>query len=332
MKVWNIILFTVLLLSSQNSTGQSEKELEAIARYQLAEEAYSSTEYDKALLYLEQAEKIIGRKPKLLYLQITIELDKGYNNLDRVKYILDLISKFENAPGISDFSKDKKTITARNKVMLKEKQVQLTAELEKLKIQKQQQQIKSVKGKAAFEKFAVEGLALGLPLEEFEQQYPNFMPKNYKLTKTNWGSSDAQADIIYICHSKNINFENKNSFLLPYNASTGAPLYGTDIHALIVKDRRVVGLQKNLFYYNSKGSGSLTHEQAAAEITKYVQDYKNEFESGGDQTDAIEFAAHQDSWKWSHEGKSVILFSDNYVDEKNAKRWKCSLTVRIIKQ
>lgn len=335
MKFLKFFTTTILLFQTLVSFAQSEKEMEAIAKYQLAEESYSNNEFDKALSYLDQAKEIMGNKPKLLYLQITIELDKGYNTAESAKKILKTINTFENSQGIDSFSQDKKMTIAKSKILLKEKLATLVAEEDKLRAQKEELAIKSKKGKESFEKFTIDDLPFGLTVEEFQNQYPDILPKNYKISKTKWATG-SEADMIYVYHPKNIAFENKENFLLPYNASTGVPLYDTNIHAIIVKDGKVVGFQKNIFYYNSKGNGTLNYMQAISEQTKYVDEYKKTFESYGTATDAVKLVVswNQDRFIWgATEGdKEVDLYSDNYVDDKNPKRWKSSLTVRVFKK
>lgn len=326
------IFTTILLFQTLISFAQSDKEMEAIARYQLAEESYSNNEYDKALNYLAQAKKLMGNKPKLLYLQIVVELDKGYNSAETVKNILNTIDVFEKSQGIGSFSQDKKMIVAKNKVLLKEKLANLVIKEDRLRVQKEEQKIKSKKGKENFEKFTIDDLPFGLTVEEFQKQYPNILPEKYKISKTKWASG-SDADIIYVYHSKNINFENKDNFILPYNSSTGTPLYDTNVHAVIVKNGKVMGFQKNIFYYNSKGNGTLTYPEATSEVTKYVEQYKSNFESYGTDSDAVPLHMYANQWSWIISNvKGIHLFSDNYVDDRNSNRWKSSLTVRVYKE
>ena len=327
MKFLKTFITSILLFQSFVTFSQSEKEMEAIAKYQLAEEAYSNNEYDMALDYLGQAKKIIGDKPKLLYLQIVVEIDKGYPTIDRVKSILNIIEAFQKSPAIGTFSSDKKMMIAKHKVLLKEKLAVLTAEAQKQIEQKKELEIRNKKGKESFEKFTIDDLPFGLTVEEFQKQYPDIFPENLKISKTKFSEID------YVYHYKNINFENKDNFLLPYNSSTGTPLYDTKIHAIFVKNGKVVGFQKNIFYYNSKGNGDLNYQQANAELFKYVEQYKSNFESYGAASDAITFNNYTNQWNWVVNGnKTVILYSDTYVDEKNAKRWKNSLTIRVYRE
>lgn len=332
MKFLKIIFLIVLFFQNLLSFSQTENEMEAIAKYQLGEEAYSNNEYDKALAYLEQAKTIIGSKPKLLYLEIMVEMDKGFSSSDRVKHILKKIEAFEKSSGIDSYSQDKKMAVAKNKILLKEKLNDMMLEEQKLAAQKQELEDNIKKGKANFERFTIDDLPMGQTIEEFQKQYPNILPENYKMSKTKW-ESGTEADLIYACHSKSIGFENKENFLLPYNSSTGAPIYDTTIHLVLVKNGRVVGFQKTIFYYNSKGQGTLTFSEATAEVTKYVEKFKADFESYGNKsTDAIPYYDYQNQWSWAiSDTKGVHLYSDNYVDEKNQKRWKSSLTLRVFK-
>lgn len=325
MKLLKLFFTTALLFQTLTSFSQTEQEMEAIAKYQLAEEAYSNNEFDKALKYLEQSKEIIGNRPKLIYLQITIQLDKGYNSVAEINKILNTIDAFEKSPGIDTFSPEKKMIVAKNKVLIKEKLDSKIAEEENLKKQKADQEIKSKEGKKNFDNFTIDDLPLGLSLEEFLKQFPNVLPENYKMEKSKWPST-SEADIIYVCHAKNVNFENKDNFILPYNASTGVPLYDTKIHAIFVKNGKVVGLQKNIYYYNSKGD--LTYQGAVSEMNKQLDSYKRFFESK-----EIPLQNYSDQWDWVVAGdKGVHLFIDNYVDPKNPNRWKNSLTIRVYKE
>lgn len=332
MKFLKILFTTSLFLQNFLSFSQTENELEAIAKYQLSEEAYSNSEYDKALAYLGQAKDIIGNKPKLLYLEIVIEIDKGYDTSERVKQILKKVELFEKSAGINNFSQDKKMLVAKNKILLKEKLNDLTIQEEKLAIEKKELDIKTKKGRENFERFTIDDLPLGQNIEEFQKQFPDILPENHKISKTKWAKGTDE-DLIYAYHSKSIAFENKENFLLPYNASTGAPIYDTTIHLVLVKNGKIVGFQKTIFYYNSKGQGNLTYSEATSEVTKYVEKFNADFASDVSKTNGdMTYYTYGNQWSWIiPDAKGVHLYSDNYMDEKNPRRWKSSLTLRVFK-
>lgn len=313
--------FTILLLLQVNySFSQSDKEMEAIVKYQLAEETFDNKEYDKALNYLDEAKKIMGNIPKLSYLQIVIELEKIGNNINNSKDIinlLNLIKTFEKAKGIEGFSQEKKMFVTKNKVLLKEKLSQITAQEEKSKQLAIEAEIKAKIGKENFEKFTIDDLPFGLPLEEFKAKYPAILPEKYKT------SEYKNTNGIVAYYPKNISFEDKANFLFPYNSSTGTPVYDTNIHVVFVKDNKVIGFQKNMCYYNSKGQGGLNYQEAVDQIKKYYQNFSESFIS-------IPSTYTSNGYIWVISGeKQIHLYDNNYFETSN--KWKQSLIVRVIK-
>jgi len=308
--------FTLLLLLQVTfSFSQSDKEMEAIVKYQLAEEAYDGKEYDKALNYLEEAKKIMGSIPKLLYLQIVIELEKNNNNSKDINNLLNLIKTFEKAKGIESFSQEKKMFVAKNKVLLKEKLAQITAQEEKAKQLAIEVDNKAKIGKENFEKFAIDDLPFGLTLEEFQIKYPTILPEKFKITKSE------HYDIYY---SKSIAFEEKGCFS-PYNSSTGNPIYDNNVNAIFVKDGKVIGFQKNIFYYNSKGQGNLNYPEASSKKNECFSQYNDLFFGQSQET-----GNNWLHWTSKEKQKHVILYSDCYQDPEKNSRWKSSMLIRVI--
>ena len=313
MRNFKLIFFTMFIFQTTLSYSQSDKEMEAIVNYQLAEEAYENKAYDKALNYLEEAKKIMGNKPKLLFFQIVIEIEKTSNDSNSLNKLLGLISTFEKSKDINNFPEEKRLIVSKNKVILKERLAQVTAKEIKEKRELEEIERKTKIGKENFEKFTIDSLPFGLTIEEFQKQYPNIFPEKYKIIKLQ------TYDIYY---SKGISFEDKNGWL-PYSSSTGNPYYETTINAIIVKDGKVIGFQKNLFYYNSKGQGNLDWNNALIERNNY---YKKFVELFGSEPKIN----NPDYWSWYTDNKSISLFADVYNDPKKANRWKCSLMIRVV--
>ena len=318
------LFFTACLLCATLipvlSRAQSEKEMTAIANFQLAEEAYDNKEYNKGLNYLEEAKKSVGNKPKLLYLQIMIEQEM-ISDATSMQNLLSLIGVFEKSNGIEDFSKEKKMLVAKNKVLIQEKLAQQISQEEKQQLEQKALEKKQKAGADNFENFTIKDLPFGLTVEEFQKRYPQILPQNFKKEKVQTEGIDVE-----IYYPKNIYFERDDpGFNLPLNASTGNPVYDTTVYAVLVKDGRVVGFKQTLFYYNSKGQGNLSWNDAL---------YKK-FIVFGQFLELFAFAPESnnvDYWNWRKNGdtvKSVRLVADAHKAH-NGNKWKSSLNIRVI--
>jgi hypothetical protein len=302
------------------SRAQSEKEMTAIANFQLAEEAYDNREYSKGLNYLEEAKKSVGNKPKLLYLQIMIEQEM-INDAGSIQKLLNLIAMFENANGIDNFSNEKKMLVAKNKVLLQEKLTQQLAKEEKQKEEQIALEKKQKAGNENFETFTIQNLPFGLTVEEFQKRYPHILPENFKKEKAQTEGIDVE-----VYYPKSIYFEHDDKgFNLPYNASSGNPVYDTSVYAVLVKDGRVIGFKQTLFYYNSKGKGSLDWNSALSKKFSVYGQFLELFAFAPDSNNV-------DYWNWRKDGdtvKSVRLLADAHK-APNGNKWKSSLNIRVI--
>lgn len=314
------LLFLCGMLLPVFSRAQSEKDMAAMGNFQLAEEAYDNREYSKGLNYLEEAKKSVGNKPKLLYLQIMIG-QETVNDASSIQGLLYLIGVFEKANGIDDFSPDKKMIVAKTKVLLQQKLSQHLALEEKRKQDQLAFEKKQKAGYDNFQNFTIKNLPFGLTIEEFQNGYPTIFPQNAKREKTK--SEGIEVDIYY---PKNIYFERDDKgFDLPLNSSTGNPFYDTAVYAVLVKDGKVVGFKQTFFYYNSKGQGDLTWNDALMKKFNVFAQFLERFAFAPD-TNTIDY------WNWRKDGetvKSVRLSSDAYKSP-NGNKWKSSLTLRVI--
>lgn len=303
------------------SRAQSEKEMAAIANYQLAEEAYDNKEYSKALSYLEEAKKNVGNKPKLLYLQIMIEQEQ-INDVNSMQNLLNLVDVFEKAKGIDEFSKEKKMLVAKNKLLLKEKLSQQIALEEKQKKEVLEYEKKLEAGNDNFEKFTLHNLPFGLTVEAFREKYPHILPGNIKKGKS-W-SEGVEVEIYY---PKNIYFEYEDKgFNSPYSASSGNPVYDTSIYALVVKDGKVVGFKQTLFYYNSKGQGNLSWNDALLEKFRVYRQFAELFVFKPTESNNVNYG----HWRKADKNvKSVMLLADDHKTP-NGNKWKCSMTITVV--
>lgn len=299
--------------------AQSDKELSAKANFQLAEEAYDNKEYNKGLNYLEEAKKDVGEKPKLLFLQIMIEQEM-ISDVNSIQKLLDLIGAFEKSNGIDNFSNEKKMLVAKNKVLIKERLSQQLALEEKQNKEKKAFEEKQRIGRRNFENFTIKNFVFGLTVEEFRQRYPDILPGSFKKQKARFEGADVE-----VYYPKNIFFERDDKgFSYPLNASSGNPFYDTTVFALIVKENKVVGFSQTLFYYNSKGQGSLSRGEAIVKKFEVSQQFVEQFA----------FPAESDfvsNWYWRKEGKSiksVQLIADD--QQPSANKWKSSLIIRVI--
>jgi len=337
------LLCTLLLLSIRIFSQDAVAEL----KFEEAETAFNNGNYELTIQKAKEFENTLGGiTDKSLYLRVVSQYNLFkpssfytdekqftlYSSLteNTAKYLKatgnnGLDDKFKEVYAISE--KLKKLNLPKDKIIWKKEKQRI----EKEELDRQNAKLAQIEQcKKAFEAFTIDNLPFGQTIDEFQKQHPDILPENYKMSKTKWVTG-ADEDLIYACHSKSIGFENKESFLLPYNSSTGAPIYDTGIHLVLVKNGRVVGFQKTIFYYNSKGQGNLTYSEAISQTDKYIEKFKAEFQSYGNKdADAIPYYPSQNQWSWVIAGKKgVHLYSDNYVDEKNPKRWKSSLTLRV---
>ena len=302
------------------SRAQSDKEMSAMANFQLAEEAYDNKEYSKGINYLEEAKKSVGNKPKLLYLQIMIEQEM-ISDASSMQNLLNLIGAFEKSSGIQDFSKEKKMQIAKNKVLIQEKLAQQTAQEEKQKLDQSALEKKQKAGAENFEKFTIKDLPFGLTVEEFQKRYPQILPQSFKKEK-----AQAEGTNVEIYFPKNIYFERDDrGFNLPLNAASGNPFYDTTVYAVLVKDGKVVGFKQTLFYYNSKGQGNLSWNDALYKKFTVSAQFLELFAFPAE-TNTIDY------WNWRKDSntlKSVSLVADAYRAPKGNK-WKSSLNISVI--
>lgn len=343
--------FKILIVSYFMITSATIFSQNAIAelKFEEAETAFNNGNYELTIQKTDEFEKVLGGiTDKSLYLRVASQ-NKLFNPAnfytDEKQFTLynsltENAEKYVNATannGLDDKFKEiyaigenlkKLNLPKEKTIWIKEKQ-----RIEKEELARQRAKLEQIEQyKKTFEEFTIDDLPFGQTIEEFQKQHPDILAENYKMSKTKWAAGTDE-DLIYACHSKSIAFENKENFLLPYNSSTGAPIYDTTIHLVLVKNGRIVGFQKTIFYFNSKGQGNLTYSEAISETNKYVEKFKAEFQSYGNKaTDVIPYYSSQNQWSWiTADKKGVHLYSDNYVDEKNPKRWKSSLTLRVFK-
>ncbi|MDR6764430.1 hypothetical protein J2Y38_004663 [Flavobacterium sp. 2755] len=339
------LLYPLLLLSINIFSQNALAEL----KFEEAETAFNNGDYELTIQKAGEFENTLGGiTDKSLYLRL-VSQSKLFNAADfytsekqftLYNSLAENIAKYLKATennGLDDKFKEvyaigenlKKLNLPKDKTIWKKEQQRI----EKEELDRQNAKLEQLElAKKTFEEFTIDDLPFGQTIEEFQKQHPDILPENYKMSKTKWAAGTEQ-DLIYACHSKSIGFESKENFLLPYNSSTGAPIYDTSIHLLLVKNGRIAGFQKTIFYCNSKGQGSLTYPEAVSQTDKYVEEFKAKFQSYGNKAaDVIPYYGSQNQWSWIiPDIKSVHLYSDCYMDEKNPKRWKSSLTLRVFK-
>lgn len=343
------LLIYLYLLFSNITLGQSAV---ADLKFEEAETAFNNGNYELTIQKIDEFEKIMGGMyTKSLYLRVISQNklfipENFYSDEKQFSKFVSLVTnsdkyiKATEKDGLDDKFKEIYTISQNLKKLnlTKDKTIWLKEKkrLEKIELDKQKALLaKKEQCKKTFDELTIDNMPFGITLEEFRKQYPNILLDNYKTIVPKWISSTST---MRFCYTKNINFENKQRLILPYNSSTGEPIYDNSIHAVIIENDRVVGYQKNIFYYNSKGQGNLDYQSAISQLNLQLEKYRKDFEPCVDNNteDNIHHYTSNDQEGWTTEGKNIIfkqfvLFSDVYVDEKNPKRWKCSLTMRIYK-
>ncbi|MGA9211283.1 hypothetical protein [Kaistella sp.] len=115
------LLFSILLCSLSAVTYAQNKEIEAIATYQMAEENFENKNFTNALKYVSDAQSILGKSNgKMLYLKIQVleELSKA-----DPQYLLEqeaTITEFEKIAAKEQFSHEKRVEIAKKKILLKD--------------------------------------------------------------------------------------------------------------------------------------------------------------------------------------------------------------------
>ena len=117
------ILLLVLLVITGHISRAQNKAVEAKAAYQLAEDAYSKSDYKGALDYLQQVKASLGASNcKILYLEIMVTRElyaKEPNVADRV---LPLIKEFEKSPDYAEFNEEKTLEITKLKLLFQNQQ------------------------------------------------------------------------------------------------------------------------------------------------------------------------------------------------------------------
>lgn len=117
------ILLLVLLVITGHISHAQNKAVEAKAAYQLAEDAYSKSDYKGALDYLQQVKASLGASNcKILYLEIMVTRElyaKEPNVADRV---LPLITEFEKSPDYAEFNEEKTLEITKLKLLFQNQQ------------------------------------------------------------------------------------------------------------------------------------------------------------------------------------------------------------------
>lgn len=332
-----LLLYIFLLISGLTAAQNAVAEL----KFEEAEIAFNKQDFKLTIEKVNEFEKVLGGvTDKSLYLRIISQKnlfnpsnyyadDEQYNLFISLDNNIKKYLKATEKNGLDDKFKDvyaegeklkKLNLIKDKKAWLKEKKrIEDEAETRRL-----QQLAANEQCKNNFMAYTLDDLPIGLSLEEFKAQYPQIIPEKLKIAELPGISSGSP---VYIHYPKSINFEDKRNFVLPYNATTGKPIYDNNIYAVLVQDNKVVGYQKQIAYFNSNGQGDLSFNSASSELNKHVQYYKSLVENCSNDV-AYKSITGLDTW--TLDNKVLSLFQDVYQDEKG-RRWRMSLTVRILK-
>ena len=332
-----LLLYIFLLMNGFAAAQNAVAEL----KFEEAEIAFNNRDFEKTIEKVNEFEKVLGgMTDKSLYLRIVSQKNlfnpySFYADEEQYNLYVSLdnnIKKYLKATeknGLDDKFKEiyaegeslkKMNLTKDKKAWLKEKK---RREDETEARRKYEEELRE-ECKNNFKEYTLDSLRTGVSIEEFQAQYPDILTGKYKSAKVSEGS---QGSAVYIYYSKNINFEDKRNFVFPYNATTGKPIYDKTVHAVFVQDGTVVGFQKQVLYYNSQGEGNLDMNSAQAALFQHIQEQKDTLQNCAND---IKYSSPEGQDMWSFDGKNITLFRDVYKDEKG-KRWKMSLTTRVLK-
>src|SRR5690554_5007435 len=154
------ILITAFLFSFVFAYAQN-KEVDAIAAFQIAEESFENQNYTDALRYVSDAQSILGKaNGKILYLKIQILEELSKTNPDYLFEQRSAITEFENIADKEQFSQEKRIAIAKKKIFLKD-------EIEAFQENEKKQMLADLQNQPVIEKFFTMFPKLNIPLDEF---------------------------------------------------------------------------------------------------------------------------------------------------------------------
>jgi|SRR5690554_3172212 len=154
------ILITAFLFSFVFAYAQN-KEVDAIAAFQIAEESFENQNYTDALRYVSDAQSILGKaNGKMLYLKIQILEELSKTNPDYLFEQRSAITEFENIADKEQFSQEKRIAIAKKKIFLKD-------EIEAFQENEKKQMLADLQNQPVIEKFFTMFPKLNIPLDEF---------------------------------------------------------------------------------------------------------------------------------------------------------------------
>lgn len=117
-----LAIIILLLLSTSLFVHAQNKEIEAIAVYQMAEENFDAKNYDGALKHIKTTKTILGTANcKILYLEVQILEELSKANPEYLKDLQSAIHAFEQAPDIDQFSQEKRVEVAKIKISVEDR-------------------------------------------------------------------------------------------------------------------------------------------------------------------------------------------------------------------
>lgn len=155
------LIYGLALICIGSVANAQDKQIEAIASYQLAEEYFNSTNFLKALNHIEAAKSTLGiANSKILYLEIQILSELGKTDSKYLQKALESIKGFEKAPDLKQFSQEKRVEIAKMKIWINQTFIEMESERkEKAEIEAKRDQAVST--------FFTKYPRLGMPIEEF---------------------------------------------------------------------------------------------------------------------------------------------------------------------
>lgn len=306
-------IYMLLLFVLSNQIYAQNKQNEAIAAYQLAEENFEKGNYQSALDYLESAKMNFGKaNSKMLYLQVYIENELYKKEQLPYETILKTIASFEKAPDIKTFNNDKKLEISKLKLTL------ANIEKERAKIQKENEEKEK-----KFDDYAYEGWPFNLSFKELQLVNKDsiiFTEKlrNFKNKIKNHDYYVSKKNVIYDDIYGQVNFFEKAGFFFPTYAKPNSFKQSmlTSVHGFLIRNDKVIGYRKVVLpltgeYSFPKNVSKEKHKICLKYIEDNIESYIDYFGfKPVINNEYVEYGYQEYIWKKGY--KTVSLYVKNY--------------------
>lgn len=250
-------IYMLLLFVLSNQIYAQNKQNEAIAAYQLAEENFEKGNYQTALDFLESAKKNFGKaNSKMLYLQVYIENELYKNEQLSYNDILKTIASFEKAPDIKTFNNDKKLEISKLKLTL------ANIEKERAKILKEKEEKEK-----KVDDYAYEGWPFNISFKELQEKNKDSLVFAKRMRSAK--NKDLNYDFLYSGSLTQSNYL-EHYFKTPhyYYSRPEKMVYG-----ILVRNDKIIGYRRAVLPSLSEDNYKKEDRvKAWEELSKYIEE------------------------------------------------------------